>query len=312
MRMSPGRFLPVIAFFLGCSESPTPVPSDAGRDGTADASDAASNPDGKTCTGLQPFATGSVEGAANPLTVPAGAVRAGRLTMAQLPADRTGLSEARTGDYVLANERIAVLVEGARASAGYDPWGGGLVGVARNDGGRLVDAADFNEIIFGLGRFTLQTETVTVLHDGTDGMPAVVRAVGVLRAIPFIDDFGRGLAPQDYSVTRAAVDYELRPGAQSLDVSVTFDTSAADDDQIVTTVLHAFFQGYRMSRFFPGVGFVPTGSDTTTPQTNWVGFIDDAAMSYAWQLPTSTQNFATFASVSGFDAFRAPQLRLPM
>lgn len=289
-------------------------PVDASRDGAVDAAtDTPSTPpDAKTCTPMQPFATGSTDGNATPLMVPAGGVRAGRLQTAQFPTDRMGLGEWRAGDYVLANERIALLVEAARPSAGYDPWGGGIVGIARNDGGRLVDAADFNEIIFGLGRFTLQAETVSVLHDGTDGMPAVVRAVGTLKAIPFIDDFGRTLAPQDYSMVRAAVDYELRPGTQSVDVSVTFDTSAADDDQIITTVLHAFFQGYRMSRFFPNTGFVPTGSDATTPQSNWVGFIDDAAMSYAWQLPMTSQTLSTFVSVSGFDAFRAPQIRLAM
>ena len=79
------------------------------------------------------------------------------------------------------------------------------VGVASVRDGRLVDAGDFGELIIGLGRFTMQAESVTVTHDGRDGMPAVVRAIGPLRAIPLLNEFGYAIAPADYGDIRVAV-----------------------------------------------------------------------------------------------------------
>ncbi len=195
--------------------------------------------------------------------VPAGGVRAGRLRASDLPADRTGLALWKEGDFVLANERVALLVEANRPSGGYNPWGGTPVGAARMSNGRLIDAADFFEPIFGLGRWIMATESVTVLRDGTDGA-AVVRAVGPLRPLPFIDQFGRTLAPADYDGVRVAVDYTLRPGADHVDLSAIYQVPSADDRR-VSLALNAFFQGYRMPRFFPGVGFVPTGGTTAAP-----------------------------------------------
>jgi hypothetical protein len=82
-------------------------------------------------------------------------------------------------------------------------------------------------------------ERVGVLRDGADGV-AVVRAVGPMRAIPFIDEFARVIAPQDYGAIRAAVDYELRPNSDHVDVFVTFEVNEPQG-YTARTVLHAFF-----------------------------------------------------------------------
>jgi hypothetical protein len=197
-----GLCLAGITVLVSCSDPTTEAPRDAGRrralrrgDGRPDGHWWASPEDSgpSECPVGAAFAQGSAEGASDPTMVPAGpagAVRAGRLTAAALPVDRTGLSTWQAGDYVLANNRVALLIEAARPTSGYNPWGGTPVGVASVRDGRLVDAGDFGELILGLGRFTLQAESVTVMNDGRDGMPAVVRASGPLRAIPFLDEFG--------------------------------------------------------------------------------------------------------------------------
>jgi hypothetical protein len=254
------------------------------------------------------FEPGTPEGAAEPLRVPAGAARAGRLTEATLPTDRTGLATWKAGDYVLANERIALLIEAARPSSGYDPWGGKPIGVARIEGGRLVDAGDFNEVMLGLGRHTLATERVTVLRDGSQGGPAVVRAVGPMRPIPFIDEFGRAFVRANYDDVHVAYDYELAPSADHVDVYATYDVQNTFGYQ-VSIVTHAFFQGYRMQRFFPGFGFFETGSDGTPPNARAVVWVDDEATSWAWQIPTGM--LSQFISVSGFDLFNPPMMELP-
>lgn len=288
----------VVAVGFACSDNTaTPTPPDGST----------SDRPTVNCTNRPPFETGSAEGAATPLTVPAGAVRAGRLAMADLPTDRTGLSTWKAGDYVLANERIAVMIEAARPSSLYDPWGGMPVGVARMESGRMTAPADFNEFIFGLGRYTVATDSVTVLRDGTQGQSAIIRASGPMRPIPFIEEFGRALAPTDYMDVRAAIDYELAPGAEHVDVYATFDTTN-ESGYSVRLLLNAFFQGYRMERFFPGAGFLRTGEAGNTPATATIGWVEEGATSYAWQHPTG--QFTTFLSVSGFDAFNAPPLTL--
>jgi hypothetical protein len=295
---------------LACTDAPpTPPPVDAASDLGDVASDLGDAPPDKTPVMCQPrtFEAGTAEGDANPLTVPAGGVRAGRLEAAELPADRTGLTYARAGDYVLANERIALVVESARTSAGYDPWGGKPAGVARLAGGRLVDAGDFNEMMLGLGRYTVATESVTVLRDGTSGGTAVVRAVGPMRPIPFIDEFGRTIISANYNDVRAAIDYELRPGSDHVDVYATYDVQN-EFGYNAMFVTHAFFQGYRMARFFPGFGFFGTGDDAAAPPTNTVAWIDDDATSWAWQIPNGM--LTQFISLSGFDLFNAPAQRV--
>jgi hypothetical protein len=300
---------------LGSCSDPTEAPRDAAAavdatmDAAADAEVGSPEDSGPTeCPASTPFATGTVEGAPDPTMAPAGAARAGRLTTATLPADRTGLNTWQAGDYVLANSRVALLVESARPSSGYNPWGGMPVGVATVRGGRLVDAGDFGELIVGLGRFTVQTASVTVTHDGRDGMPAVVRAVGPLRAIPFLNEFGYAIAPADYGDLTVAVDYELAGDSDVVDVYLTFDVPRLGTT-IVRTVLNGFFQGNRMGRFAPDRGFMDaTGAMSATPLVGWV---DEGATSWAWMLPMSRGNLTPIISVSGFDMFTAPSLTFP-
>ncbi len=81
---------------------------------------------------------------ADPFGASATEARAGRLTSEDLPEDPEGLLTWREGDWVLANDRVAVVIEDARPSDGYDPFGGKLAGMAAVEGGRMVRPADFN------------------------------------------------------------------------------------------------------------------------------------------------------------------------
>lgn len=313
MRFSWSSFglLGLVTVNLSCSSDTPPAVADAGLDAGLDAADVADvateQPPPVMCT-PRVIEPGSLEGDPSPLTVPAGAVRAGRLEATELPASRTGLAYWKTGDYVLANDRVALLVESARASDGYNPWGGTPVGVARVEGGRLVDAGDFNEMMFGIGRFTVATESVTVIKDGTRDGVAVVRAVGPMRPIPFIDAFARSIVAADYSDVRLSLEYELRPGNDYVDVFATFDVGNPDG-YFAQFVTNAFFQGYRMQRYIPGYGFFETGEGAAPPPAPGVFWVDDEATSWAWQVPQG--DLSQFISISGFDLFNAPGLELP-
>lgn len=275
-------------------------------DGATDASpDAVFDAPPVTCDREFTFETGSPTGHAQPLNVSPGQARAGRLTAAQLPTDPNGLAVWTAGDFVLANENFAVIIEDAGPSDLYDPWGGKIIGFARAEGGRLVDASNYNEVIFGIGRYTLETTSVSVLRDGSDGGPAVVRAIGNFRPVPFIDEYGRLLAPLEYRDVRGAIDYELRPGSDYLDVYVTFEVHRATD-VAVPRVLHAFFQRYRMPLFLAGTGF---SNAMPTRPVPYVAFIDESGMSYAWF--SADGNLEPLLTQSGFDGFVSPSFRLP-
>jgi hypothetical protein len=258
-----------------------------------------------TCDRTFPLEPGT-NPAYDPMQIVANRATAGTLSAAQLPPNPSGLLEFKAGDFVLANERIAVVVEAARPAHGYDPFGGKIVGLSLVRNRAFVDGADFNEAITTLGRFTLRPDTVGVINDGRDGMPAVVRAVGTTNAIPFIDEFARSIAPQNLGNARVGYEYVLAPGADHVDVFLLVNHTRASATNVQLS-LHGFFQRYRMPLFFENVGF--TSSPDATPMQPWIGFINDTGASYAWIDPNGPVRH--FISVSGFDGFEAPTSSWP-
>lgn len=281
-----GRFalsLLALTLALACDDD---TPADAGPDsGATDSGAVDSGPTPTTCEEAPPaLEAGDADGHPDPLNAPSGQTRAGRLTAAQVPEDRTGLGVWAAGDLVLANDRVALLIEDAGVSDLYDPHGGRPVGLARVSGGALVDAGDFNEILFGFGAYLVATESVTVLSDGSDGGPAVVRALGPLAPLEFAGELIRGVVPSDdHSGLPAAMDYEMSPGSDSVDVYLSVAQPARSAAR-VPRLLTAFFQRYRMPMWTEELGF--TGETGATPM---VAFVDDGAASYAWLAPADTQ-----------------------
>jgi hypothetical protein len=240
------------------------------------------------------------------LNIGTGEVRAGRLSEAQLPDDPNGLAVWEAGDFALVNEHIAVIIEDDDVSDLYLPFGGTVVGIARYEDGALVDRADYNEFAISLRRFLVAAETVSLINDGTDGNPAVVRAEGPLRAIPFLEDvlngpngttvFGTillGAPPpvdETFQSTRVQVDYELAPGAEHLDVYYTVDTALTN-----TKPTYMIMQSKRMDPYVPGQGF-STGD--LTLEYAYMAFADDDAVSYAIEDVSGPMEAALAAGVA--------------
>lgn len=249
-----------------------------------------------TCeTSPPPFALGDADGHPSPLGVGAGEVRAGRLSAAQLPADRTGLGLWEAGDFVLAGERYALIVEDTGESDLYDPFGGRPVGIARVEDGALVQAGDFNELLLGFGSHLVATERVTVLSDGSDGR-AVIRATGPLYPLEFAGELLTSLVPGDFRGVPAALDYEMEAGSDAVEVFLS--VSALTPASIRTSlVLTGFFQRYRMPSWTPGGGFGLPGDSEPM-----VAFVDDEATSYAWLAP-SDRSLQRLLDISGILVF---------
>ncbi len=236
------------------------------------------------------FDTGG-QGVADPLSGGAGQARAGRLTAAADPGSPSGLGTWHPGDWLLANDKIAVVIEDVGASDLYDPWGGKPVGVMRVNNGALVDPADFGEFFILTGRYSLVTTSVGVIADGTDGKAAVVRATGLLRPTPFFETLVAPLLRDDFGDIPAAIDYVLEPGADYVNINVTYH-SPRTTVATVPIMLHGFMYTPRTPTYAPGVGF-----DTESKKIPYLAFIDDDATSWAYM---ADQTLTAAVSQSGF------------
>lgn len=250
------------------------------------------------------------DGHGAPLEVPSGQVRAGRLAASGLPEDPTGLGTVAADDFVLANAKIAVVIEDARLSDDYDPWGGKPIAIAKlGDLGdnsrtpRLVEAADFGEIILGFGRFVPAVQSVSVIDDGASGT-AIVRAMGPMQPLPFVKELSvlRMFLPDDYNGVRLIVDYELQADAEYVDVYVTAEH---DDGKplAVDRPITMFGQPNRMAMFAPGFGFNTGYGETPVP---YVGFVKEGHTGYAWQ--SSAGELTLLASIAGAAVFQRPNV----
>ncbi|MEZ4336617.1 MAG: CehA/McbA family metallohydrolase [Sandaracinaceae bacterium] len=271
-------------------------PSDAG----SPTPDSAVPPE---CTPLGAFELTPSDGAAEPLAGPG--ARAGRLEAAELPANPGGLGDWREGDFVLANERVGFIVsaEGAPSQV-YDPYGGRVVGVGRVAGGAFVESGDYNLLMLALGRFTLATEAVAVLSDGSDGGPAVVRAVGRLTPIRALADLLDALVPGDFADLPAAIDYSLAPDSDALEVTMRV-RAPTGGIRATLGALEVFFQAYRTQPWRPGTGFGDGGAAVP-----YVAFDDPTGTSFAWR-GADGEDLDPLIATSGVDIFRSGRLIVP-
>ncbi|MCA9606840.1 MAG: CehA/McbA family metallohydrolase [Myxococcales bacterium] len=258
------RFVLLALLLASCAEEPMPLP-DAGR------------PPPATCDSPPTLDDAVANGHLDPLGAGPSEARAGRLRA--LPEDPSGLLRWAEGDFVLANDRVALVVEDVGVSDEMNPYGGQPIGIAAVRDGALVDPADFSELIFTLDRGTVAAERVTVLADGSDGGPAVVRASGPVRLIGFLG-FLEAVIPTDLGDLEAALDYSLSPGAEHVDVSVTLANPTARDQVVRRPFLFAMQQN-RMPKYAPALGFdVPIGSELP-----YALYVEDGATSYGFEPP---------------------------
>ncbi len=314
----------LLGWLVGCDdgepESTAPAPSDlespadAASDGPpADAApprDAASldaaAPDAAELDGRPPdagppddsvgpdAARPDPNGHPDPLGAGPGEARAGRARAEDLPAWPSGLQTWEAGDFLLANDRVALVIEDVGQSDLYDPYGGKPVGAARVRDGALVEPMDFGELLMLTGRMTVMATAVTVENDGSDGRAAVVRAVGPLRPVPFFTSITRGLLSDEYGHIEAALEYRLEPDADHVDVFWVYEP--AGEPLRVALTMHGFMYTPRVRTWSVGTGFETDGEDLTL-----LGHVDEDATSFAY-LPREGQTLLSGISVSGYSS----------
>jgi hypothetical protein len=305
-RSSHGALLTLLALAAaGCDCGTPPVTDDAGP--VPDDAPPPSDGGPTECEPRPAFDPGG-EGAAEPLAAPAGQSRAGRLEAAELPEDLTGLGVWRAGDFVLAaGEGYALIIEDSGVSDLYDRFGGRPVGIARVEGGRLVEAGDFNEILFGFSTFLTRTESVSVVNDGTDGNAAVVRVIGPLAPIDFAGDVLNVLRGSNrFEGFPSMMEYRMEPGANHVEVSMTIQNPNVGT-QSAGKVLMGVFQGNRMPILSPTGGFA-----SLSGLVDYVAFADlDERTSWAIVGPEGGQ-IRSEIDISGVTVLSVPPDRRPL
>ncbi|MFO0670313.1 MAG: CehA/McbA family metallohydrolase [Polyangiaceae bacterium] len=207
------------------------------------------------------FETGSVDGHADPFGAKAaGQARAGKVTGdAMIVRAPDAKAKIRAGDYVLANDRIAVYIAAARVTDGYLPFGGEIISLEPvGDDGRPRGVSQYEESLISFSKQALAPENVTVLNDGSDGKAAVVRASGVLANVPLLNVLG-ALFRDEYNFP-AAIDYVLEPGSEKLKLRLSLANISPDRTDFLSKELHGFLQNSRSKLFTPNSGYdSPTG-----------------------------------------------------
>lgn len=259
------------------------------------------------CPGLtRTFEVGDENGHAEPFGARAAKqARAGRLAKeSDLVQPAHGRERIRVGDYVLANERIAVTIEGVRQSSGYAAFGGGILAIDKvGEDGRPMGVSRYGETLMGVSLELVNPTSVTVLADGSDGKAAIVRATGKLERVPFLDEGPLGALFNRRYGFEATYDYVLEPDSDKVTIRlgmindtvdpIDFGVERNDSDE-----LFGFFQGSQSQLVGPGLGY-----ETITKATPWVGF-DSGPFNFAWRSPDADLEFGI--EQSGFSLFWGP------
>ncbi len=293
-RFATGLVLATTLAAIACSSSDSPGPSSKATDVEV------------TCGAdalTKRFPSGSPDGHPDPFGAKAaGQARAGKIRdMAGIKRPDDARNRLVAGDYVLANDKIAVFVEGARESDGYDPFGGEINAVeVVDESGRPTGVSQYGEMLLALSRQVVAPESVTVMADGSDGKAAIVRASGVLKNIPFLQTF-RGIFPDEYDFP-AALDYVLEPGAEKVTLRLSLMNTRTEAVDFIGKQMFGFFHSNRARLFTEKDGYAPPRGPHP-----WFGY-DGERSTFAFQQVGKPLELGL--EVSGFQYFLGSGLTL--
>jgi hypothetical protein len=186
----------------------------------------------------------------------AGQARAGRIASAdQIVTGPDQRNPVRVGDFVLANDRIAVYLEDLGLSDGYASFGAEILAVDEvGEDGRPLGRSVYNEALLGLGIEMLKPESLTVLNDGADGQAAVIRVKGRFERIAFLADILESFF-SDPIERPGYYDYVLEPGSSTLTVRLGLINDRDQPLDVSGFELYGFFHFNRAELFVPSKGF---------------------------------------------------------
>jgi hypothetical protein len=252
--------------------------------------------EGSSCpSAASRFPTGDVTGHSDVFGAKAaGQARAGRVTdAAQIVQPAHGRQRVNVGDYVIANDKVAFYIEDKGLSDGYARFGGELLAVDRvGDDGKPLGTSYYIETLLALSIQMIDPESVSVMNDGSDGKAAVVRASGLLTAIPFMDQTLGVLFPNRYEM-QGVLDYVLEPGSEKLSIRIGVINPTREVLDFAADEMHGFFQVSRNQ-----LATLETGFGKPSGKLAMAGWINDGT-SFGWR-PAGGEKLHYNAEISGF------------
>ncbi len=236
----------------------------------------------------------------------AGQARAGRIKAADVKQPAHGRQQIQDGDFVLANDKIAVVVEDKGVSDGYLRFGGGIIALDKiGPDGKMLGQSTFLETMTGLSLFVVDPDDISVMNDGSDGKAAVIRVSGPLHAVPFIKESLGGLASMAYENLQGAYEYVLEPGAEKVTVRMgLINATDADIDTGVNLPGSDEYLGFFQTSH-NALLTAERGYDEPMGVTAFVGF-DGGQVGFAYQGIAPEQIEYGGINISGFQLFNGP------
>lgn len=220
---------------------------------------------------------------------------------AAFPQPAHGATRIETGDFVLINDRIAIVIEDKGPSDGYGRFGGEILAIDRvGDDGKPMGLSRFGETLFGVAFDTINPTSVSVVKDGSDGREAIVRVTGPLQTVPFLSVSLKALYPNNYQ-GQFAYDYVLSPGSPMVTIRHGVINPTTDDydfgvQRPGSEEFFGFFQTSYSQMVTPETGY---GKPRNT--SDWVGF-DGGPASFAWRT-VDKPSMSYGIGQSGFELF---------
>ena len=209
------------------------------------------------CDPFPPAQTGG-DGADLTAPLPAGHAVAGKIkTEEQVPPGIK--SWAEVGDILIRNSKVGFVIENTGGgegyrSDGYNPYGGEFVNADLWSETGPAGKSMMGEIFYGIGIQIVDPATVTVMNDGTDGNPAVVRVTGPLRPMPLLDlAAGSLLNPRPFG-GELIIDYVLGGNDEFIKVKYTIRNTYNRVTRLMLPTLGTIF-GDGLQIFTPEGGF---------------------------------------------------------
>ncbi len=221
------------------------------------------------------------------------------------------------GDFLLMNEKAAFIVQNAAHANAYYLYGGILVDAVALDGceqaslerfqelGLLVGSLNSTDFTQSILRF-FRAETVSVINDGSNGGPAVVRAVGTDDFFWLVEDELARSAFEDGKVKHReepfnleiTVDYILEPASSVIKLEITYK-SRGDKELALLSAAEIIFGTTTVSSYW-AKSTLSISSFSMDMGAPWVAASSGEG---AWAFSMAEgANFAT-ANIGGVNAF---------
>ena len=215
----------------------------------------------------------------------------------------------RKGDFEIANARVRFVIEDARPSDGYDPYGCSIAAADRQRDPVAAGESRFGELWLGFNFRAPDCAAISVVNDGSDGQPAVIRATGHDAESPFMASlFAATPAPLHATFYR---EYTLAPDSDALLFNLTLQNDgAAALDITAPYVGMAMNRGLRHWIDKSGFDFNPTYDATVRLNTS-ASFYAAVGEHISYSLLNLRDPFSPIINFAHVLIGQYPQLHIP-